>query len=128
MIIPLRAAHRTRSVPALTYALMALNAGLFIYQSTLASDELQRLIARHGLTPALLLEPGGADVFLSPLTSMLLHGSWAHLIVNLWFLFIFGPNVEERIGRARFVLMYLSAGLAAGAVGVLVDPQSEVPL
>ncbi|HKP63135.1 MAG TPA: rhomboid family intramembrane serine protease [Polyangiales bacterium] len=107
---------------------MLLNAALFIYQSTLAPDELSRLIAQHGLTPALLLEPHGIDVVLSPLTSMFMHGSWAHLLVNLWFLLIFGHNVEALLGKSRMLLLYIASGLAAGAAQVLVDPQSEVPM
>jgi len=107
---------------------MVLNAGLFIYQTTLPPDELQRLIALRGLTPVLLLEPHGVDVLLSPLTSMVMHGSWAHLLVNLWLLYIFGPNVEALLGKSRMLLLYIAGGLAAGAAGVLVDPQNEVPM
>lgn len=62
------------------------------------------------------------------LTSMFLHGSWMHIIFNMWFLWIFGNNVEDSMGRARFVLFYLLAGVGAAAAQVLADPSSPYPM
>jgi membrane associated rhomboid family serine protease len=61
-------------------------------------------------------------------TSMFLHGSWMHLLGNMWFLYLFGNNVEDSMGRARFVVFYLIAGLVAALVQVMVDPRSIVPI
>ena len=62
------------------------------------------------------------------LTSMFLHGSWMHLVGNMWFLWIFGYNVEDSMGHLRFVAFYLATGLAASFAHVLVDPGSEIPV
>ena len=61
------------------------------------------------------------------LTSMFLHGSWAHLLGNMWFLWLFGDNVEDRMGRVRFLLFYLLCGLGAAGLHVALDPESLVP-
>jgi membrane associated rhomboid family serine protease len=71
---------------------------------------------------------GGAPRWLTPVTSMFLHGSWFHLISNMWFLWIFGDNVEAAMGRGRYALFYLVVGLAAAASQALVDPHSLVPM
>jgi membrane associated rhomboid family serine protease len=62
------------------------------------------------------------------LTSMLLHGSWMHLLGNMWFLWIFGNNVEDSMGRLRFVVFYLLSGLAAAAGQIATDPSSVIPM
>jgi membrane associated rhomboid family serine protease len=66
--------------------------------------------------------------FLTPLTSMFLHGGWGHLLGNALFLWVFGNNVEDSMGRLRFLIFYLLCGLAAAAVQVLVNPSSPVPM
>jgi membrane associated rhomboid family serine protease len=65
--------------------------------------------------------------YLTPITSMFLHGGWFHIIGNMWFLWVFGNNVEDSMGRGRFVLFYLLCGLAAAAAHVFVEPRSIVP-
>ncbi|HRP08911.1 MAG TPA: rhomboid family intramembrane serine protease, partial [Gemmatimonadales bacterium] len=64
----------------------------------------------------------------TPFTSMFLHGGWAHLIGNMWFLWVFGNNVEDAMGHGRFALFYILCGLGAAAAQVLVDPTSPVPM
>ena len=71
---------------------------------------------------------GSANAFLTPLTSMFLHGGWLHLIGNMWFLWVFGNNVEDSMGRVRFVLFYLTTGLIAAATQMLVNPNSSIPM
>jgi membrane associated rhomboid family serine protease len=66
--------------------------------------------------------------YLTPLTSMFLHGSWAHLIGNCLFLWVFGNNVEDSLGRLRFLVFYLLCGLAGAAAQVAVDPASPLPV
>lgn len=66
--------------------------------------------------------------YLTPLTSMFLHGGWAHLLGNAWFLWIFGNNVEDSMGRVRFIVFYLVCGLVAAATQVAIDPASPVPM
>jgi len=71
---------------------------------------------------------GGSPTWFMPLTSMFLHGGWLHLIGNMWFLWIFGNNVEDSMGHWRFAVFYLVCGLAASALQVLSDPDSGVPV
>lgn len=70
----------------------------------------------------------GAFEYLTPVTSMFLHGGWAHLVGNAWFLWVFGNNVEDSMGRGRFVVFYLLCGLVAAAAQVAIDPSSPVPM
>ena len=75
---------------------------------------------------ACVIDPG--PQYLNVLTSMFLHGSWMHLIGNMWFLWLFGNNVEDSMTRPRYVLFYLLCGLAAALAQVLADPRSSVPM
>jgi membrane associated rhomboid family serine protease len=90
-------------------------------------------VVAWGLVPVRLVQgfaagPDAALASLPPLlTSMFLHGGWLHLVGNLWYLWIFGDNVEDRLGHLRFLLFYLAAGLAAAAVHVLSGPAAHVP-
>lgn len=70
----------------------------------------------------------GTFEYVTPITSMFLHGGWAHLIGNVWFLWVFGNNVEDSMGRGRFVVFYLLCGLVAAAAQVAIDPSSPVPM
>ena len=70
----------------------------------------------------------GEANWLTPLTSMFLHGGWMHIIGNMWFLYVFGDNVEDAMGRPRFALFYLFCGLTAAAAQVLANPSSAVPM
>jgi membrane associated rhomboid family serine protease len=75
---------------------------------------------------ACVIDPG--PQYLNVLTSMFLHGSWMHLIGNMWFLWLFGNNVEDSMTRPRYVIFYLLCGLAASLAQVLADPRSSVPM
>jgi membrane associated rhomboid family serine protease len=80
------------------------------------------------LGPAFQCVIGGAPGWYTPVTSMFLHGGWMHILGNLWFLWIFGNNVEDSMGHARFVVFYLVCGLAAAALQVISSPDSQVPM
>ncbi len=118
----------------MTWALIALNTFVFIYQIRLPAPDLERFTFVYGLVPARYSHPGWAaeigfprDAYLSFLTSMFLHGSWLHLIANMWSLWIFGDNVEDRMGRLRFLVFYIACGLAAGALHQFTNLNSVVP-
>jgi len=66
--------------------------------------------------------------WLTPLTSMFMHGSWFHIVGNMWFLWVFGDNVEEALGHAGYLLFYLVSGFAAAAAQVIADPASAIPM
>jgi membrane associated rhomboid family serine protease len=116
---------------------MALCAAAFGYELLVLAgggdDALNAFLERRGLVPADLVAAWSAgDVLAAPtldlFTHMVLHASWLHLLGNLLFLWIFGPNVEDRLGRLTFLGLYLAGGLAAAASQVAVDPESMLPM
>lgn len=128
MLFPLRDLHRTRTAPAVTRTLLAANVFIHAWQMTRDSAEQEAVLERFGVIPAVLLHGDHAGSLVTPLTSMFLHGGLAHLIGNLWFLFVFGDNVEEALGRARFAMFYAVCGLCAAAAQVAMSPDSVVPM
>ncbi len=84
-----------------------------------------RVLVNHGQLP---LAPDRSEIYASTITCMFLHGSWLHLLGNMWFLFIFGDNVEDRLGQLLYAVFYLVGGLAATAVQWAIDPSSTVPM
>lgn len=114
-MFPLRDTVRSRSFPVVNYGLIAVNALIFFFEASLGQEQLYRLINTLGMVPAHLSLDHPMN-FISLLTSMFLHGSWFHLISNMWMLYIFGDNVEDRMGSLRYLIFYILAGVAAGAV------------
>jgi membrane associated rhomboid family serine protease len=143
-MLPIRDENPTLRPPVVTYAIIALNVGVWVLlQGMGAEPALSRSICAFGLIPAELLghatasalpvgqvlcpvDPSGALV--APLTSMFLHGGWLHLIGNMWFLHVFGNNVEDVLGRFRFLVFYLLCGLAAAAAQTAAGPNSLIPM
>lgn len=135
-MIPLRDTQRARTLPLVTVGLLALNLLVFVEQLR-AGPLAERLVLAYGLVPARLVHwselggPAGALpglVRLLPLlTSLFLHGGWLHLLGNLLYLWVFGGNVEDRLGHAKFLLFYLGCGVVAGLTQVAMDPSSPVP-
>lgn len=115
--------------PVVNYTLIALNVLVFLYQLVLPDSPrdpaLQEFIFRWGAIPAEI--SGGQDLF-ALLSSMFLHGGWLHIAGNMLFLWVFGDNVEDTMGHARYLLFYLLTGIAAGLAQVLIDPGSSIPL
>jgi len=119
------------STPYINYFLLALNVVIFVF--TAAAGE-QAFVNVFGLHPNLVTGflhgvPGISFVaaFVPFLTSMFLHASWGHLIFNMWALYIFGDNVEDYIGHARYLLFYLSAGIAGSVLHVFMNPYINLP-
>ena len=132
-MIPLRDANPSRGVPIVTLALIALNCLVFLYELALPPAGLEQLVFTFGMVPAKLMafptDPGVSfgDATLPFLTSMFLHGGWLHLIGNMWFLWIFGDNVEDYLGHVRFLLFYLLCGLAASVAHLAFNLNSTIP-
>ena len=131
-MIPLRDANPSRRLALVTILLILVNSVIFFYELTLGPAQLERLVFSFGVVPARLtglagptLPPGGGLETL--LTSMFLHGDWLHLIGNMWFLWIFGDNVEDYLGHLRFLLFYLLCGLAAAFVHIAFNLHSTIP-
>jgi membrane associated rhomboid family serine protease len=106
--------------PVVTAILIALNAVVFLYETSLSPRELNGFIYRWAVIPA-ELEPK------TLVSAMFLHGGWGHLLGNMLYLWIFGDNVEDRFGRIPFVFFYLAAGVAGSLAQILVDPSSTLP-
>jgi rhomboid family protein len=131
-VIPLRDNLRARSFPFVNLLLIAANVAVFAYELRLGR-RLDPFIFRYGLVPAAWTAKRWSRHLtlasrLRPLlTSMFLHGGWLHLIGNMWFLYIFGHAVEDRLGHARYLLFYLASGVAAGLVQVWATWGSTLP-
>jgi membrane associated rhomboid family serine protease len=132
-MIPLRDSIPSERRPYVTVALILLNALAWFYQVSLG-PHLQSFVIEYGLVPRRVLSERAWDVLgtgeqIVPVFShMFLHGGWLHVISNMWFLWIFGDNVEGRMGHVRFLLFYLFAGLGAAAAQTMSAPDSVVPM
>lgn len=145
-MIPYHDENETQRTPVVTFALIALNAAAWLLaQGAGAPASLAASVCGLGLVPGELtgLARPGAAFPMGPglvcavdpgrqashlLTSMFLHGSWMHLIGNMWFLWLFGNNVEDSMTRPRFVAFYVLCGLAAAGLQVAANPASAVPM
>jgi membrane associated rhomboid family serine protease len=126
-MIPLYDTLHSRRFPLVNVLLIALNALIFFYELTLSPVGLDRLTRTWGLVPAqLAAHPLVAWVTI--FTSMFLHGGWLHIISNMWVLFIFGDNVEDRMGGALYLVFYLLGGIAAALMEAFILPGSRVPM
>jgi len=105
-----------------------LNVVVFLGETLMGSADLEQFVMRFGLTPALFWQGGGLERFVPMFTSMFLHGGWWHLISNMLALYIFGDNVEDRLGHLGYVAFYLCAGLVAGAAQLVVSSRSLAPM
>ncbi len=126
-MLPLRDSVPSRRTPWITYLLIALNALVFFYELSLPDPALNRLIYQYGVVPARIWQLGGA-AWVTVFTAMFLHGGWGHFLGNMWVLFIFGDNVEDRLGHGRYLLFYLLSGLAAAVLQMGFSALSTVPM
>jgi membrane associated rhomboid family serine protease len=131
-MLPLRDNIPARRYPGVTFGLVALNVFAFLYELRLGSD-LEVFLFRWGLVPVRYTHLEIAQFFSLPqqllpfFTSQFLHGGWTHLLGNLWILWIFGDNVEDRVGHGRYLLLYLCGGAMAGLLHVTVSANSSAP-
>jgi membrane associated rhomboid family serine protease len=119
-MIPLRDTQPSSSFPVVTLMLIALNVAVFLYQVSLDPWQLNDFISRYGVVP-------DRFQFTDVLTSMFMHGGWMHLIGNMWFLWIFGDNIEDILGHGKFLMFYIAAGIAATLIHAFLNPYSRVP-
>jgi membrane associated rhomboid family serine protease len=119
-MIPLRDVIPSRTVPLVTITIIVLNALAWILELSMSPRELKEFLYVYGVVPADFHVP-------TLVTSMFLHGSWSHILGNMWYLWIFGDNVEDRLGHLRFVVFYLLCGIAAGLGQVVMNSDSMLP-
>ena len=136
-MIPLRDANPTHRTPIVTLALIAACFGVFAVELSVTASGgeggLDGFFREWGALPAAIAAAlDGGDLASTAIrgvfTSMFLHGGWLHLLGNMLFLWIFGNNIEDRLGRLSFLLFYLAGGVAAALTQVVIDPASSIPL
>ncbi len=134
MFFPLKDDNRTRSVPVVTIVLIAINVLIYLLSAFKPPREYQMFIFQYGLIPfeithtAELTPEIASPIWFSPISSMFLHGGFMHLAGNMLYLWIFGNNVEDYLGKIKFILFYLFSGLAASFLFIVFDPSSQIPL
>jgi len=137
MVIPIRDLNHTRRTPVVTWALIGVNVLIFVATLSLGNTEAEAWVMRFGVIPDVIVHGGwttprangGAmGSWVTPFTSMFLHGGLLHLGSNMLFLHIFGDNVEDVLGRVRFLLFYILCGFGAVVGQIVVDPNSMVPM
>ncbi len=133
-MIPLRDENPSRNPPYVVWALIAANALVFLLELSLPPDKLQEFFVLFGIVPARFTHPEWARALGIPvddwwpfLTSLFIHGGWFHIIGNMWFLWVFGDNVEDRMGHGRFLLFYILCGVIAGFAHLVTNPTSTIP-
>src|SRR6266568_2491744 len=137
-MFPIRDDQPSFSTPFVNYFIIALNVVVFLFEQSIEYQDPRAYLAlmfQFGVVPQHIthaLAGTGhvslAGAFLPILTSMFLHGGWFHIIGNMWFLWIFGNNIEDSMGHARFVVFYLLCGVAAAGAQIVVAPRSVVPM
>jgi membrane associated rhomboid family serine protease len=128
-MIPLRDSTRPRSTPVVTYGLIAVCIGVFIYMQGIGSEAaLMSFYDSYGAIPRVVTTGSWPDAWVGLVTSIFLHGSWLHLGGNMLYLWVFGDNVEDAMGHGLFLLFYLLTGVVAALAHVLTQANSTVPL
>ena len=119
-MIPLRDVIPSRTTPYITVTIIVLNVLAWFFELALPADVRTVFLQVYGVVPA--------DFHATTLiTSMFLHGGWMHVLGNMWYLWIFGDNVEDRLGHGRFIVFYLLCGIIAALGQIAIDPASTLP-
>ncbi len=133
-MFPLKDDNPTNITPVVTWMLIAINVMVFLYQVSLGPRASELFVYQYGAIPAVVTGtrslPGNlAEIppILSIFTSMFLHGGWMHLIGNMWYLWIFGNNIEEAMGGLRYLAFYLVCGFLASMSQILANTGSTLP-
>ena len=125
-MIPLRDSTPSRSVPVVTWLIVAANTLVFLFQLMLDNAQLELVHWQFAFIPA-SWQTFPLWFIVTLFTSMFMHGGWLHFISNMWILVIFGDNVEDRMGPIKYLGFYLLGGLAAGLLQFAVHPTSTIP-
>lgn len=132
-MIPLRDNIPSRRFPLMTVLLIIANILIFFYETSLPLGDREALVQTYGLVPREItdlwpsLTPDVSGNYLPLVTAMFLHAGWLHVLGNMLFLWVFADNVEDLLGSGRFLVFYLSAGLAGNLAHLLANPASTLP-
>jgi membrane associated rhomboid family serine protease len=127
-MIPLRDENPTRRFPIVTIALIALNVAMFVYENSLDPQALQSFFSQWAFVASRFTsDPTSAHEIATVFVSMFMHAGWVHIGGNMLYLWIFGNNVEDRLGRIPFLAFYLACGVAGVAAQAFISPGASVP-
>src|SRR5207302_11367872 len=131
-MIPFRDNIPSRTFPLINISIIVANVLVFFYELSLGGRSLDRLITHYGIVPAAVFAWPQSDLAFAAVvvpffTSMFLHGGWLHLIGNMWYLWIFGDNIEDRLGHFPYLIFYLLCGLGAGIVHTILNAGTAIP-
>ena len=131
-MLPIQVAVPSRYPPVVTWCLIALNSGIFLFEISLSPSELEPFLQRFALIPARYFgayadSDPSVTAYLPFFTNMFLHGGLLHLGFNMWTLWLFGPTVEDRLGRARYLAFYIVCGVCASLAHAVFNPTSTIP-
>lgn len=131
-MIPLRDTPKTKKFPYVNTLLIILNIYVFVQQLALTDAQLTSLVVRYGLIPIRLSQSLFAGNVMAALVSLLtyqfMHGSWLHIGSNMLYLWVFGDNIEDRVGHLKYLFFYLLMGILSGLLQVFLDLNSPIPI
>ena len=126
-MIPVRDTIKTHRTPVVNYALIGINVVVFLWMF-LNSGRIEQIYDQYALVPASFSNGLNFKSIFNIFTSMFMHGGWMHLIGNMLYLWIFGDNIEDRLGSGKYLAFYLLGGIAAAVLQILVNPSSTIPM
>ena len=134
-MIPIRDTIPCNCRPYVSWSIMAICIVVFAVMQLIPEQLSRQLIYFYGMVPIRYSDPQWAanfglppDSYLSFLTSLFLHGGWLHIVINMWFIWIFADNIEDRMGHGRFLIFYLLCGLIATVIQWYFDPELVIPV
>ncbi|MCH7806406.1 MAG: rhomboid family intramembrane serine protease [Proteobacteria bacterium] len=135
MFFPLKDENPTDRPPIVTLSVIVICTLVFFWEKFSGQQGMAQIAYQYGLIPSNFLgldqlgrSSSGVSPTITLFTSMFLHGGWMHLIGNMWFMWIFGNNIEDELGHVRFILFYLVCGLAAAFLQMALNPESTIPM
>lgn len=126
-MFPIRDTNKSSTFPIVNWMIIIINAGIFIIQVRLPRETVEIIFNTFGVIPIRFVEFHPLAP-ISLFSSQFLHGGWLHIIRNLWILYIFGDNVEDRIGHIQYLVFYIITGIAGGLLQVVIQPFSNTPM
>jgi membrane associated rhomboid family serine protease len=128
-MMPLQDMNPTRRTPILTWILIAINILVFLWELSLGESGLNAAFQELSVVPAnISANPFSVEAFLDSVRSMFFHGGYEHIFGNMLYLYLFGDNLEDRLGKILYLILYFVSGFVAIAAQVIMDPSSPIPL
>jgi membrane associated rhomboid family serine protease len=129
-MMPVQDLNPTRRFPVLTYALIAINVIVFIWQLSFSPEQLEQVFRSFAIVPANATQLGwfAPETLVDILRSMFFHGGWDHILGNMLYLYLFGDNLEDRLGMIPFLILYFVSGYVAAYAQIAIDPTSTIPM